>query len=221
MIRRLPLPPAVKFSALLLSVATVLLTVALIVINGEQESVQNDERRIKQAIQTLRIQLGDAKKDKQLLQDMEDQYLSYQEKSIDQEQNRLAMIRLLEELRTKHRLTELSYNFSAAVQKKLEIKDPFIRRLKSKKIKQHYVMETPVKLEVGAYLDTDVFAFIENLRERAPGIAVVSRLALKATPTVSPRTIQAIRQGKSEPLVEGDIHLLWRSAPLKKKEAAR
>lgn len=76
----------------------------------------------------------------------------------------------------------------------------------------YQVVNTPVRLEVGAMLDRDIFQMLEDLDDLLPGYTVVRGLRLNRQQPVTEENLDRITSGQPVAFVGGTVQLEWRTA---------
>lgn len=71
---------------------------------------------------------------------------------------------------------------------------------------------TPVRLEIGAMLDRDVFTVLRDAEDLLPGAVVVRGFRLMRQQPVTPTTLDRLRTGSPVAFIGATIDLEWRTA---------
>lgn len=107
--------------------------------------------------------------------------------------NRLIAGEILEKL--PHSLNEVEYTFEPEI---------------TKTIRERYAFKvTKIVFEVGALLDSDIYAFVHEILEKFPGILIPYEFTLTRGEEVSEKNILALRQNRRSNFVVGKLIFEW------------
>lgn len=74
------------------------------------------------------------------------------------------------------------------------------------------LITTPIKMEVSAMLDRDIFVLLRDLEDAFPGYGVLRGFRLTRGDAVTDEALRRVTAGEPLPFVTGSVTLEWRSA---------
>ena len=75
----------------------------------------------------------------------------------------------------------------------------------------HKILKSPMKVNIEAVNDLDVFRYIYLVDEFFPGHVTIDKINLKRQSDVSGTVLRGIASGKNPPLVTADLEMSWRT----------
>ncbi len=178
---------------------------------AREEALSDSERLVRQT-GSLRRQIQKMVRDRKLLPQRQAEYEKLVEKRFVGLQDRLRAIRVLEDLRKKHRLTGIKYQFSP----EREVQDS------AAEANGFMIATTRVSVLLRSHLDSDLIGFTRDLPKRFPGQVRVESLLIKREKKPTRKLLIDIRNGKNIDLVSGSVVFDWRTlGPSKKKERGK
>jgi hypothetical protein len=116
-------------------------------------------------------------------------------------QDRLAAARLLEQLRSQHRVNSIHYSFSP--QRAAPLGPGRLARMT--------LLSTDVTIEMTGVTDLDLLAFARGVANELPGDVRVIAFSLERRSEVAPDLLARLRAGAPVDLVGGRLQLEWRA----------
>ena len=174
---------------------------------AREEALSDSERLVRQT-GSLRRQIQKMVRDRKLLPKRQAEYEKLVEKKFVGLQDRLKAIRVLEDLRKKHRLTGIKYQFSP----EREVQDSVAEA------NGFMIATTRVSVNLRSHLDSDLIGFARDLPNRFPGQVRVESLRIKREKKPTRKILVDIRNGKKFDLVSGSVVFDWRTLGPKIKE---
>ena len=128
------------------------------------------------------------------------QFAALEEKGMFAEQDRLSVIRQLEELRRRHRITGLQYQILPAV----------VTQVGAQGTPGMSIVASRIILNVRGFMDSDLIAFVESIRLELPGHVVVEAFEINKLASPGAASLARIRSGAGADMVSGVATLSWR-----------
>lgn len=202
-----------RFTALgsplvLLALNLAFAAVAFQFVDPAREETLSDWERLTRQTGSLRRQIQKMARDRKLLPQRQAEYEKLVEKRFVGPQDRLRAIRVLENLRKKHRLTSIKYQFSP----ERKVQDSVAEA------NGYMIATTRVSVQLHSFLDSDLIGFTRDLPNRFPGQVRVESLLIKWEKELTRQILIDIRNGKQIDLVSGSVVFDWRTLGPKKKE---
>lgn len=196
-LRDLPRGPRTALGVL--AVTALLAVVTLPVLMLLVSDAEDEAMMLRSQVQAVRGQITQARADYAFVQDNQGRYVSALERGLYRAQDRLEAKEALDGLFATDYLTGLTYEFAAASTGR----PPGA---------QHDVVSTPLRLELGAMLDRDVYAFLRDMEKTFPGYPVLKGLTVKPGDALTQDALTRITRGEAVPLVRATVTYDWRSA---------
>jgi len=182
--------------------------VAFQFVDPAREEALSDWERLLRQTGSLRRQIQKMVRDRKLLPQRQVEYEMLVEKRFVGPQDRLRAIRVLEDLRKKHRLTRIKYQFAP----EREVPDS------TAEANGFVIATTRVSVLLRSHLDSDLISFTRDLSKRFPGQVRVESLMIKREKKPTRKILVDIRNGKQLDLVSGSVTFEWRTLGPKKKK---
>lgn len=192
------LPPLARLALVVLLTDAVIAAVALPVLWGRVDAREAEVRRLDREIGALRAETRQARQDVVFVQENAERYEKVLGSGLFDGQNRLLAQHRLDEAFVDNYLADLTYEFAAAEERALPVRD-------------HILVATPLRLEAQALLDRDIFTLIRDLDSRFPGTAVLRGLSLGPVTPVTADALRRIRAGVAVPFFTATLTYEWRT----------
>jgi hypothetical protein len=200
-------------SPVLLLVANLALTaIAFQFVDPAREKALINSERLVRETGSLRRQIQKMVRERQLLPQRQKEYEKLLERRFVGPQDRLRAIRVLEDLRKRHKLTKLKYQFAP----ERDLTDKIAKRNGFK------IKATKVSILLRSHLDLDLVDFARDLDKTFPGQVKVESLTIRREIKPTRKILIGIRNGKQIDLVSGAIVFEWRTVePVETKKPAK
>lgn len=162
------------------------------------DEAEGQLRRLRAATNQARGEAQQAALDYDYVVANTDRYKNALERGVLTPQDRLDARQRLDTLMNETYLVRMGYEMAAAV------------------IQQgpggHEMVTTPIKMEVSAMLDRDIFELLRDLENAFPGYGVLRGFNLARGDAVTDEALRRIKAGEPLPFITGSVTVEWRSA---------
>lgn len=114
-------------------------------------------------------------------------------------QDRLLAARLLEQMRDRHRLTELLY----------ALEPQEVEQDRSLRQGQMEVLTTPIKLSMIAVLDRSIAEVLADIEKEMPGRVLITRLKMEKIANITPMAELEVAGGSPPAFIRAEADLRW------------
>lgn len=204
------LPRRTRLSILALAGAA--LHGALVIGGGQYalSELQTVETRLRGQLGGIQAETARLREDVAFVTDNAGRYEDILARGMFADRNRLAARRAVENLVRSNRLqAEIALRPEARRQPI----DPGLSN-------RFFVLDTPIDVQVGGILDSDLYTFMRDVTTALPGFLVLRKARLERVPEVTAENLVSLSNGLPVALVKGQFLYGWRSAATAGTEAA-
>ncbi len=192
------LPRGARVALGVLAATTVIALGALPFAFAAVEEADGQFRRLRAATNQARGEAQQAALDYDYVVANTGRYKNALERGVLDPQDRLDARQRLDTLMNQTYLVRMGYEMAAAVNQQ----GPG----------GHDLVTTPIKMEVSAMLDRDIFVLLRDLEDAFPGYGVLRGFRLSRGDAATDEALRRVTAGEPLPFVTGSITLEWRSA---------
>lgn len=170
-----------------------------------EEATMAERNRAQGALAALTKDISRLEASSSLVSERADQYGELAESGFMEGQNRLEATKLVKKLSVEAGILRLNYEFMPVERFPVAGHDPL----------QVTVTSSPMKLEIQALFDRDIYAFIDKLRARMPGHVTIREMEVTRLIEDSAALAQDIARGEKPAAVRADVTLDWTGVEIK------
>lgn len=178
---------------------SVLAAAHFLMVLPQQESAQRELKTIENNISSTRANIQKLQEDFATLGQVRSRFDAVKQYGFFFDQNRVIARSKINEMKTASGVLSAKYTMGA-------VEDFEDEKLKSVKYK---LMQSPVKFNIQAYDDVDVYKFIYLLNYGFPGTVQIKMVTIERTLDVSSALLRNIGTGSKTPLVNAIIQADW------------
>lgn len=191
-----------------LIILVVLLSINIALGAGTYMYLAPEQQKTEKQLRTVRTKLSNVKYDLERMQ--------VEFEQLDQQQDRFDKLKedgfFSNQVRsTAKDLFSLIQDRSNVISAKVSVKSGVIEDNKDAQKSKHKVLKSLIDIEIKAFDDADVYAYLSLVLNKFPGHVAVDNVTIKRVKDISSPVLRAIKSGANPELINASLVLSWRT----------
>jgi len=187
--------------SVMLAINAVLVVTTYVYLMPERQVTDRDLRLTQSEISQKRTETDRLRNEYEQIQSQKGRFESLEASGFFSNQNRLVARRRIEDIQRRSGVLSTSYNIGAG---QMVVNE-------NAREAGHVVLQSPIRMEVTAMDDVDIYHFIYWIENAFPGHVTIQRLTMQRKQDINEAALRRIGTGQETVMIEAGVNVLWRT----------